>query len=108
MSTGLFKNCPKIVLLKYCATLRASPINSAKPPARNCYNNSMRCDICGDAKYLMKWRVNPIVLREIGLDKPKSSTINVCNACKTSIIEAQTGILCENSSKFVKNIKEIA
>lgn len=108
MSTGLFKNCPKIVLLKYCATLRASPINSAKPPRRNCYNNSMRCDICGDAKNLMKWRPNPNVFNEIGLEKPKSSTINVCNACKTSIIEAQTGILCENSSKFVKNIQEIA
>ena len=91
-----------------CATARASPINSAEPPRRNCYNNSMNCDICGDAKKLMKWRVNPNVLHETGLDKPKSSVINVCNACKTSIIEARTGILCENSLKFVKNIKEIA
>lgn len=68
----------------------------------------MRCDICGDAKTLMKWHINPKVLHELGLEKPKSSTINVCFDCKTSIIEACTGVLCKNSTKFVKKMQEIA
>jgi hypothetical protein len=67
----------------------------------------MECEVCGEKKQLQKYRPNLYNWEQTGLEKPKSTVINICFDCKTSIIESITGDLCLNSIKFVKLMREI-
>jgi hypothetical protein len=67
----------------------------------------MECEVCGEKKQLQKYRPNLYNWGQTGLEKPKSTVINICFDCKTSIIESITGDLCLNSIKFVKLMREI-